>query len=306
MNEENKRHYIEGNGFSVRVELKELGCRFDPDKKQWYTTDPEKVAEAKQIMEIETSAMNNAKEHEIREPRHYIEGNSFAIKDKLKEMGCKYDADEKKWYHTDPEVAREAQDLVPANLVKHGIGEAPREMTDELKGMGCKWSKETGWYHSDENVAEKARERIQEVEPRHYLDGDGYAVKDHLKALECKWDGVEKQWYTTDPAKVAEAQALIDNAPEKERKKEIEKHYLTGETLAIKDQLKEMGCKWDGDKKQWYHTDPEKAKEAQRLIDNQGGYEQKINSPKPGDPANSPKHGGDSVSRIVKEIDRGM
>ena len=310
-NEQNKqqkeRYYIEGNGFSVRAELKELGCRFDPDKKKWYATDPTVVAEAERIISIETSAMDNAKEHETREPRHYIEGNSFAVKDQLKSMGCQYDADEKKWFHTNPEKAKEAQAIVPAKLEKHAIGEAPREMTDELKGMGCKWNKDAGWYHSDQKTAEQARARIQEVEPRHYLNGDGYAVKDQLKALECKWDGAQKQWYTTDPAKIAEAQAVIDNAPQRERRaKEQERHYLTGETMQLKDQLKEMGCRWGGEKKQWYHTDPAKAKEAQALIDNSRDGLGKDKAPKPGDPANGPKHGGDSVSRIAKELDRGM
>ena len=298
-----QRHYIEGNGFSVRDELKALGCRFDPEKKQWYNTSLKKAAEAQAIIEIESKAMDSAKEHETREPRHYIEGNSFAIKDKLKEMGCRYDVDEKKWYHTDPDVAKQAQALVPANLEKHQIGEAPREMTDELKGMGCKWNKETGWYHNDKEVAEKATARIKEVEPRHYLEGDGYAVKDQLKALECKWDGVQKQWYTTDLAKAAESQAVLDNAPQKEKRG---KHYLTGETLEIKDQLKAMGCKWDGEKKQWYHADPDMAIDAQDLIDNHNSGTEKDKSPKPGDPAESPKHGGDTVSRVAKEIDRGL
>ena len=305
MPDEQQRHYIEGNGFAVRDELKALGCRFDPDKKQWYAADAEKAKEAKSVMEIETSAMNNAKEHEVREPRHYIEGNSFAVKDKLKEMGCMYDADERKWFHTDPEIAKEAQALVPKEIKKYPIGDAPREMTDELKGMGCKWNKEIGWYHNDQETAERARERIQEVEPRHYLEGDGYAVKDRLKAMGCKWDGVKKQWYTTDISKAAEAQALIDNAPEKERKKAIEKHYLTGETLALKDQLKEMGCKWDAVKKQWYHTDPAVARKAQALIDSNSGFG-KEKTPKPGDPANSPKTGGDTISRVAKEFERGM
>jgi len=142
------------------------------------------------------------------------------------------------------------------------------------------------------------------VEPRYYFLGDGYAVKDQLMALGCKWDGVEKQWYTTDMANVADAEAAINNAPA--RKHTPERHYLTGETLEIKDQLKEMGCRWDADRKQWYHTDPAIAKEAQTLIDKWSDDFGKNKTPKPGDPADGPKQGGETVSRVAKELDRGM
>jgi len=203
--------------------------------------------------------------------KHYLTGNTYAAREKLKELGCEYDPDKRQWYHTDPEKAKEAQKHVPPIPERYQIGDAPKTLTDELKEMGCKWNKENGWYHLEKEVADKAIQRINEVEPRHYLDGDGYNVKDQLTAMRCRWDGRTKQWYTTDPEKVAEAQALINsNVPEQKQEKQsaTDKHYIEGEnTRAVKDQLKELGCKWDRDKQQWYHTDPAKAKEAQRLVD---------------------------------------
>ena len=145
--------------------------------------------------------------------KHYLTGDTYAAREKLKELGCEYDPKKRQWYNTDPEKAAEAQKHVPPIPEKHQIGDAPKTLTDELKEMGCKWSKETGWYHTDKEAAEKAIQRIQEAEPRHYLKGNGYAVKDQLTAMQCRWDSAQKQWYTTDISKAAEAQALIDNAP---------------------------------------------------------------------------------------------
>ena len=312
--------------------------------------------------------------------KHYLTGDTYAAREKLKALGCMYDPKKRQWYNTDPEKAAEAQKHVPPIPEKHQIGDAPKTLTDELKEIGCKWSKETGWYHTDKEAAEKAIQRIQEAEPRHYLKGNGYAVKDQLTAMQCRWDGAQKQWYTTDITKAAEAQALIDNAPKatlqalivkikpedsmnitsivsfydnvaetlgldkdsvhydctkidvskniqenifngwekmgapdleigmawcnsgpktddklppdtiriehgfftnehgeplpfndlikSNTKQQTHRHYIDGEnTRAVKDLLKELGCKWDRDKQQWYHTDPVKAKEAQRLVD---------------------------------------
>ena len=95
----------------------------------------------------------------------------------------------------------------------------------------------------------------------------------------------------------------FDDLIKSNTERQKQRHYIEGIGFAVRVELKEIGCRFDPDKKQWYHADPEKASEAQRLIDNQdGGHEQKIKSPD--DPADSPKHG--EVSHIVTEIDRGM
>ena len=70
------------------------------------------------------------------EPRkHFITGNTFDVKDQLKELGCKWDAESNQWYHTSRKGAAEAQKLVPGEAEKHFIGQAPFEMKEELKAM---------------------------------------------------------------------------------------------------------------------------------------------------------------------------
>jgi len=248
--------------------------------------------------------------------KHYLTGNTYAAREILKELDCKFDPKKRQWYNTDPEKAAEAQKHVPPIPEKHQIGDAPKSLTDELKEMGCKWNKESGWYHTEKEVAERAIQRIQESEPRHYLKGNGYAVKDQLTAMQCRWDGEQKQWYTTDISKVAEAQALIENAPKaiidkapeqkQEKQRASERHYIEGEnTRAVKDQLKELGCKWDRDRQQWYHTDPAKAKEAQKLVDAASGPTG-IGEGVAG--RETPGRGGDgnTVNRVVKEVGRNL
>ena len=81
----------------------------------------------------------------------------------------------------------------------------------------------------------------------------------------------------------------FDAVPQKPRA--TERAYIEGEnTRVLKDQLKELGCKWDRDKQQWYHTDPEKANEAQKLVNG----------------ASTPERGAadNSVNRAVKEASR--
>src|SRR5213593_4739293 len=46
-----------------------------------------------------------------------------------------------------------------------------------------------------------------------------------------------------------------------------QRHYLTGNAHDVKEQLKALGCQWDVDTKQWYHTDKEVAARSQAVID---------------------------------------
>jgi len=44
------------------------------------------------------------------------------------------------------------------------------------------------------------------------------------------------------------------------------KYYIPNVPFELNKQMRELGCKWDPDAKSWYHTDPIKAKEAERLV----------------------------------------
>jgi hypothetical protein len=45
-----------------------------------------------------------------------------------------------------------------------------------------------------------------------------------------------------------------------------DKIYLTGNTYPVKDDLKKIGCRFDGDRKQWFATSQGVAKEAEAII----------------------------------------
>src|SRR5205809_5583379 len=46
---------------------------------------------------------------------------------------------------------------------------------------------------------------------------------------------------------------------------EEKKYFITGNTFEVKDQLKELGCKWDAEAGQWYHTSRKVSAQAQKL-----------------------------------------
>lgn len=44
------------------------------------------------------------------------------------------------------------------------------------------------------------------------------------------------------------------------------KFYINGNTYPVKDAIKELGCRFDGERKQWYANDEETAKKAQEIV----------------------------------------
>ena len=288
------RYYITGATETVKDKLKELGCRWDDAVKQWYHTDPEK-AKTIQVMVPEkhyigiapkelsetlkgmgakwdekgwyhTNAAAAETAHKLiiaKEPRYYITGATEAVKGKLKELGCRWDAYSKLWYHTDKATAEKAQTLIPD---KHYIGFVPKGMSETLKTMGAKWDG-MGWYHTDPNKAKEAQQKILEAEPRYYITGDSLSVKEKLKELGCRWDVEKKQWYHTDPNKAKQAQAVIDAAPEKAKQNYKDgKHYIPDAPTFGTKELTDLGCEYDEDTDQWYHTDFGKAQEAAKSL----------------------------------------
>ena len=77
------------------------------------------------------------------EKKYFISGNTFEVKDQLKELGCRWDAEAGQWYHTNRKVAAQAQKLVPAGPEKHIIGQAPYELKERLKELGARWDQES-------------------------------------------------------------------------------------------------------------------------------------------------------------------
>ena len=111
--QQKQRHYIEGSGFPARDELKELGCQWDAERKQWYALSAEIAAKAQSIIDKTLSAEITAQVHDIidSDGKHYIPNVPLNMFKAMKELGCQWDADAKCWYHDDPKIAKEAERL---------------------------------------------------------------------------------------------------------------------------------------------------------------------------------------------------
>jgi hypothetical protein len=177
------RYYLTGRGNAVLSELRAVGCRFDADKNRWYSEEYEKAVEGQKVLGVERLSAGKTNE-----PRYYIEGSFSdlkALKAKLINLGFLYDVSVGKWFHRDEVKAKCAQAMLPTKAEKHVIGNAPREMTDELREMGCKWDKKIGWYHGDAEAAERAKELINVTVPVDDVPmvGEVMAAKPELQPL---------------------------------------------------------------------------------------------------------------------------
>lgn len=166
---------------------------------------------------------------EAADKKFFITGNSFAIKDQLKDLGFKWDPDVKNWYHTNEMIASTAQKFVPSGPEKHFIHGNSYPFSEQLKEMECRWDPDSkAWYHLNKEVAEKAQDLINK----------GPEIQSSGKAPELN-------------AKNSAA----------------EKHYIPEVPFELNKTLKQIGCSWDAEARCWYHPDPEIGKEMNRLVE---------------------------------------
>src|SRR6266516_3155712 len=150
------------------------------------------------------------------EKKYFISGNTFEVKDHLKELGCKWDAEAGQWYHTSRKVAAQAQKLVPAGPEKHIIGPAPYELKERLKELGARWDQESSqWYHTDKEAAARAQELVSKSVGKHYVSEVPYQLNERVKQMGCRWDPEARSWYHSDAAVAEQAQRLVQEHREK-------------------------------------------------------------------------------------------
>ena len=99
---------------------------------------------------------------------------------------------------------------------------------------------------------------------KYWIEGNTIAAKQELKELRCRYDAESRRWFHTDPTVAREARLLVESKPAAAA---TEKFFVTGRTFDIRDQLKARGFRFDGDAKDWYHTDEGAAKLAQTVVD---------------------------------------
>jgi len=235
---ENTQEYIIGHvPAGMGKQLGKDGLRLQWDEEiGWHTTDPEKAKAAHaKILE--------------QHPRYYFEGNTYAVKDKIAALNKDADSPEKRIYF-DPYTRKQ--------------------------------------YAITANVHAAVQAQIPQKREKLYLEGDGkaiYAINAQLKEMRTtRPDGKEikalffdidnKKWYAYDPEALKKAQAALAaemknpryQQAAKDHNNTSEKHYIPDVPFELNKKIKEIGGKWDPDAKCFYHTDPEKAKEANRLV----------------------------------------
>ena len=128
------------------------------------------------------------------------------------------------------------------------------------------------------------------------LHGDTYPLRAQPKAMGALWDSAQRLWKIA-PQKAAQAQALVDHRPAEplapaapppwpeqanpdddlppdladpfeQAGKEPPLVALSGNTYAVKEALKALGARWDGEQRVWLIRE-DKAQHARAIIDNQ-------------------------------------
>ncbi|MCI0718757.1 MAG: hypothetical protein L0338_07240, partial [Acidobacteria bacterium] len=194
--------------------------------------------------------------------KHYVEGAAFSDREKLKELGARWDPGSSRWYHTDPDIARQAQAFVDSAHHRYFLeGDSGQvfAVKEQLKELGAQWDPDSKkWYHTDRLKAAEAQAIIEQGPKRYYIEGSAFSQKETLKELGAEWDPQRSQWYHTNPQAAAKAQELVNEANQK--------HYVTDAPRDLTNELKELGLRWDPEAKQWYHSKPEVAAQAQQLV----------------------------------------
>ena len=107
--------------------------------------------------------------------KHYIEGAEFSDRDKLKELGARWDPGSSRWYHTDPEIARQAQAFVDSAHHKYFLeGDTGQvfAVKEKLKELGAQWDPDSKkWYHQIVSKLPKHKPSSSKGPDRHYIEG---------------------------------------------------------------------------------------------------------------------------------------
>jgi glucan-binding YG repeat protein len=167
---------------------------------------------------------------ETMDKKYFITGNSYAIKDQLKELGFKWDAEAKNWYHNNETIASTAQKFVPEGPEKHFIHGNCYPFTEQLKEMECRWDPDSkAWYHLNKEIAEKAQALVSKAPEiqsngkaqdgasaeKHYIPEVPFELNKTLKQMGCNWDAETRCWYHSDPEIGKEANRLVLETCEK-------------------------------------------------------------------------------------------
>ncbi|NJL72288.1 MAG: hypothetical protein HC888_12245 [Candidatus Competibacteraceae bacterium] len=123
---EARRHYIDGPTYPVRATLKEAGAKWDPDQSAWWFGSAEKAKTAMdRITQQRASQPPPLPPPDPSEERIALRGNTYPVRDQLKDLGATWDAPNKQY-------------LVPASRIDAAqklVASAPKQ---EFRHTRCK------------------------------------------------------------------------------------------------------------------------------------------------------------------------
>lgn len=124
-----RRHYIVGNTYPIKDRLRTAGCKWDSERKAWWTGKAETAQQFAGVESATPSYVAPADEVYVS-----VSGNTYPVRDQLRELGGRWDAASKTWQV--PASKAEAAHRVVASAPTA----APRTYRRASNGMcrGCR------------------------------------------------------------------------------------------------------------------------------------------------------------------------
>lgn len=129
---EGRRHYLTGNTYPIKDQLRSAGAHWDRDRGAWWTSKRD-VAES---FLAAASAAPKAYEPAAGEELVAVDGNTYPVRDRLRELGGRWNAASKVWMvpASQTEAARAAVAAAPPKRARSGGIYA----ADKFNGYGRK------------------------------------------------------------------------------------------------------------------------------------------------------------------------
>jgi hypothetical protein len=115
-----RRHYVRGNTYPIKDELRSRGCRWDAGAKAWWTGKADVAAEI--VATIVAPPAAPRPEIKPGETFVAVDGNTYPVKDQLRAMGGRWDGGAKVWMVPSSQAgaAKALVDAQPAKRAGNG------------------------------------------------------------------------------------------------------------------------------------------------------------------------------------------
>lgn len=115
---EGRRYIATGDTYPHRGTLRRLGFKWDPDARAWWTGKADRAEEARAAFQA-ADGFAPVK----------LDGDTYAVREDLKYLGCTFNAAEKAWYAHTPEVLARAREIIPAKRTRTVGGASDRQIS---------------------------------------------------------------------------------------------------------------------------------------------------------------------------------